>query len=174
MMCSMDVNVYDDVLHFNWYMRHNEYSNIVNMHFSIDVRLWRESCLNHSFSNQDLEQSVDLSDGTGCGKYKYICGEIRKNNPNPDFALVERTPDAPRGCAKVTCKGELTQVAHHVLCNWDDIHVIHTLKGKHALHLSHRNIWQFENNQHQQLHNSPKIQRNCSQSIGYCYDGLIL
>lgn len=56
------------------------------------------------FKFQDLEQSVDLSDGTGCGKYKYICGEIRKNNPNPDFALVERTPDAPRGCAKVTCK----------------------------------------------------------------------
>ncbi|KAJ8036240.1 hypothetical protein HOLleu_20156 [Holothuria leucospilota] len=56
------------------------------------------------FNYFELDQNVDLSDGTGCGRYRYICGEIRKDNPNPDFQLVERKRLSSRGCAQVTCK----------------------------------------------------------------------
>ncbi|PIK45525.1 putative alpha-1 collagen isoform X4 [Apostichopus japonicus] len=53
--------------------------------------------------SQALPQTVDLTDGIGCGKYKYICAEIRKHEPEPNFSYTLKKKNSPKGCAKVTC-----------------------------------------------------------------------
>ncbi|KAJ8030382.1 hypothetical protein HOLleu_26794 [Holothuria leucospilota] len=74
----------------------------------------RESTLQGSQRNQplhieeplvfeDLPQSVDLSLGQACGKFKYICAEIRKLEPEPNFEFTLRKKNSKMGCAKVTC-----------------------------------------------------------------------
>lgn len=56
--------------------------------------------------SQALPQTVDLTDGIGCGKYKYICAEIRKHEPEPNFSYTLKKKNSPKGCAKVTCIGK--------------------------------------------------------------------
>lgn len=53
---------------------------------------------------------MDLSDGSDCSEYKFICAEIRKDDPEPDFELLEASRFARRGCAQVTCTGMITTV----------------------------------------------------------------
>lgn len=54
---------------------------------------------------QGMEMSVDLTDAIGCGKYRFICARIRKNDPEPDYKQVGKDPKATTGCAPVTCEG---------------------------------------------------------------------
>lgn len=67
---------------------------------------------------QELPQNVDLTGSPDCGDYKYICGEIRKDRPNPDFVLVKRYRDSKIGCAKVTCEGRLYPIFLETSLSW--------------------------------------------------------
>lgn len=51
---------------------------------------------------QDLEISADLT-SVGCGKYQYICAQIRRDDPEPSYKQVGKTLQGTLGCAPVEC-----------------------------------------------------------------------
>ncbi|KAJ8036239.1 hypothetical protein HOLleu_20155 [Holothuria leucospilota] len=56
-----------------------------------------------NFVFNDLEITADLSTGSGCGKYRFICAQIRRDEPEPNYKLLGKVRSATVGCAPVTC-----------------------------------------------------------------------
>ncbi|PIK45524.1 putative alpha-1 collagen isoform X4, partial [Apostichopus japonicus] len=67
----------------------------------------------NDFTFEDLEISADLT-SVGCGKYQYICAQIRRDDPEPSYKQVGKTLQGTLGCAPVECGSPRLPTPHIV------------------------------------------------------------